>query len=193
MLERESVWLHMLYKFYLELIRGGLYDEFWNEAQYGFVPFMPLEQYGRSLLECSSWLHSSANGEEELWGFGESARLSGATAEFLSMWSLIVIGPTPFLFKDHQLYFNFNPVVPSWLFTENKTFTFQFLSEITFTYRYISDVCDTWKSNVKIDEVKLLFPNETIIPVEKNNLIGSPYAELIRAREVSNIDVAFTC
>ena len=39
-LENQSVWLHMSYKFYLELLRAGLYDEFFNEIKTGLVPFM---------------------------------------------------------------------------------------------------------------------------------------------------------
>jgi hypothetical protein len=31
-LENQSVWLHMSYKYYLELLRGGLYEEFFSEV-----------------------------------------------------------------------------------------------------------------------------------------------------------------
>ena len=39
-LENQSVWLHMSYKFYLELLRAGLYEEFYTEIKTGLVPFM---------------------------------------------------------------------------------------------------------------------------------------------------------
>jgi hypothetical protein len=47
-LENQSVWLHMSYKFYLELLRGGLYNEFFEEMKTGLVPFMDSDVYGRS-------------------------------------------------------------------------------------------------------------------------------------------------
>eukprot|EP00968_Pinguiococcus_pyrenoidosus_P001920 scaffold97_cov261-Pinguiococcus_pyrenoidosus.AAC.11 len=39
-LENQSVWTHMSYKYYLELIRAGLYDEFFTAIKTGLVPFM---------------------------------------------------------------------------------------------------------------------------------------------------------
>jgi hypothetical protein len=50
----------MSYKFYLELLRGGLYNEFWAEAKTGLVVFMDPKVYGRSPLEASSFIASSA-------------------------------------------------------------------------------------------------------------------------------------
>jgi hypothetical protein len=96
-LENESVWLHMSYKFYLELLRGKLYDAFYLEISTGLVPFMDGEEYGRSPLEASSFIVSSAFPDEKLHGSSFMARLSGATAEFLSMWGLITQGKTRWL------------------------------------------------------------------------------------------------
>ena len=59
-LENQSVWLHMSYKFYLELLRGDLYDEFYSEIKTGLVCFMDTEKYGRSPLEAASFIVSSA-------------------------------------------------------------------------------------------------------------------------------------
>ena len=93
-LENESVWLHMSYKFYLELLRGGLYDAFYHEIKTGLVPFMDEEVYGRSPLEAASFIVSSVFPDEKLHGASFDARLSGSTAEFLSMWQLIMQGLT---------------------------------------------------------------------------------------------------
>ena len=38
-LENQSVWLHMSYKYYLELLRGGLFDVFFDELKTGLVAF----------------------------------------------------------------------------------------------------------------------------------------------------------
>jgi hypothetical protein len=118
-LENESVWLHMSYKYYLELLRGGLYDEFFNEMRGGgILPYMDPDVYGRSLMECSSFLASSAFNDPSTQGRGFSARLSGSTAEFLSMWVLMFIGDQPFFVDetDGELKMQLVPVLPYWLF-----------------------------------------------------------------------------
>ena len=38
--ENESIWLHMEYKYLLELIRGGLYKEFFEDLKNAAVPFL---------------------------------------------------------------------------------------------------------------------------------------------------------
>jgi hypothetical protein len=67
-LENQSIWLHMAYKFYLELIRGGLYAEFFKEIETGLVPFMNHSVYGRSPIEASSFIVSSAFPDDKLHG-----------------------------------------------------------------------------------------------------------------------------
>ena len=48
-LENQSVFLHMSYKFYLELLRAGLYTEFFEEIKTGLVPFMVTTPYQHTL------------------------------------------------------------------------------------------------------------------------------------------------
>lgn len=119
-LENESIWMHMSYKYYLELIRGGLYDEFFREMKEGgILPFMNPDVYGRSLMECSSFLASSAFPDPKTRGRGFSARLSGSTAEFLSMWKLMFIGPKPFFISGSgKLKMQLVPALPNWLFKD---------------------------------------------------------------------------
>ena len=118
-LENQSVWLHMSYKFYLQIIRQDLFDVFYEEMTAGgILPFMNPKRYGRSLMECSSFIVSSAFEDPSMRGRGFLARLSGSTAEFLSMWVLIMIGPNPF-FLDAQtgeLRLQLLPALPLWLF-----------------------------------------------------------------------------
>lgn len=121
-LENESVWMHMSYKFYLELLRKDLFDEYFTEmTSGGILPFMRPDQYGRSLMECSSFIASSAFEDPSVRGRGFLARLSGSTAEFLSMWVLMMIGPRPFFLDDKtgELQMQLLPALPLWFFQNN--------------------------------------------------------------------------
>jgi hypothetical protein len=123
-LENQSVWLHMSYKFYLELLRHGLFAEFYDEMTSGaMLPFMDPQVYGRSLMECSSFIASSAFEDPALRGRGFLARLSGTAAEFLSMWVLMFIGPKPFFIDPGtgKLCMQLVPALPRWMFDDATT------------------------------------------------------------------------
>ncbi|MFX0126291.1 MAG: cellobiose phosphorylase, partial [Candidatus Hodarchaeota archaeon] len=134
-LENESIWLHMEYKFLLELLKKGLYNEFFNDFKNVMIPFQDVEVYGRNLTENSSFIVSSAFIDEALHGTGFYARLSGATAEFLNIWLLIMVGKNPFFLENNQLCLEFKPILPSWLFDENGSVSFNFLGNCTVTYQ----------------------------------------------------------
>ncbi|WP_460055967.1 hypothetical protein [Spirochaeta dissipatitropha] len=115
--ENESIWLHMEYKYMLELLRGGLYTEFFADFRQVFVPFFDPAVYGRSILENSSFIVSSANRNASLHGAGFAARLSGATAEFIHILRIMTAGETPFsLDESGKLQLEFRPVIPAWMF-----------------------------------------------------------------------------
>lgn len=117
--ENQGVWMHMSYKFYLELLRQHLYEEFFDEATSGgLLPFMDSRKYGRSVTECSSFIASSAFEDPSKHGRGFLARLSGSTSEFLSMWVLMFVGPKPFFVDpdDYQLRMQLVPSLPAWIF-----------------------------------------------------------------------------
>ena len=121
-LENQSVWLHMSYKFYLELLRHNLYGEFYDEMlSGGILPFMKQAIYGRSLMECSSFIASSAFEDPSVRGRGFLARLSGSTAEFLSIWILMFMGPNPFYLDEltGELRMRLVPALPLWLFDDS--------------------------------------------------------------------------
>lgn len=117
-LENQSVWLHMSYKYYLELLRKGMYNEFFTEMRTGMMPYIDGDRYGRPVLECSSFIASSAFVDPTMVGQGFLARLSGSTAEFMSMWVLMMIGPAPFYIneKNGLLEMQLVPALPHWLF-----------------------------------------------------------------------------
>ncbi len=83
-LENESIWLHMEYKYLLELLRSGLYEEFFADFKKAAIPFQNPEIYGRSIYENSSFIASSRNPNPSCRGRGFVARLSGSTIEFIS-------------------------------------------------------------------------------------------------------------
>ncbi len=121
-LENQSIWMHMSYKYYLQLIRGKLYEQFYSEMKGGgMLPFMDPKVYGRSLMECSSFIASSAFLDPSVVGRGFLARLSGSTAEFLSIWRLMFIGPNPFVMNDDgAVEMQLIPALPLWLFEDEE-------------------------------------------------------------------------
>jgi hypothetical protein len=146
-LENQSIWMHMSYKYYLQLLRGKLYDEFYSEMRGGgMLPFMDPEVYGRSLMECSSFIASSAFSDPSVVGRGFLARLSGSTAEFLSIWKLMFMGPNPYFINDDgEVEMQLVPALPMWLFDDvdtpgttdkdgNFIVTFKLFSAIQVTY-----------------------------------------------------------
>jgi len=133
-LENESIWLHMEYKYLLELLRNGLAEEFFNIAKTALIPFIDPNMYGRSIFENSSFLASSAHPDESLHGQGFTARLSGATAEFISMWIAMTSGLKPFSLHDGELRLGLKPCLPADFFTASNTFTFNFLGGCEVVY-----------------------------------------------------------
>ena len=98
-LENGSIWLHMEYKYLLELLKNGLFREFYSDFFNTLIPFQDPRVYGRSIRENSSFIVSSAHPEKSLHGAGFVARLSGSTAEFIHMWLLMNTGPEPFFLE----------------------------------------------------------------------------------------------
>src|SRR5262249_32704246 len=81
------------------------------------VAFLSPEVYGRSPTENSSFIASSSFPDPRLHGTGFVARLSGSTAEWLSMVFAMGLGPEPFQFVNGELRFEPKPILPKWLFT----------------------------------------------------------------------------
>jgi len=187
-LENESVWLHMEYKYLLELLRAGLYDAFFADARSALVPFFDPAVYGRSPLENSSFIVSSAHPDESLHGGGFVARLSGATAEFLSIWTLMMAGRQPFFMQDGQLHLALKPALPGWLFREDGTLTFKFLGHCAVTY-HNPERRDTFAEGMDIRQSVLHLDDGDVII--EGPIIPAPYAEQVRAGKVAMINVYF--
>ncbi len=134
-LERESIFLHMEYKYLYGMQRAGLWEDFYEEIKTTLIPFLPPEMYGRSILENSSFIASSANPNKEIHGRGYVARLSGSTTEILSMWSQMFIGNRVFTQEPEGLTLHLEPKLPAWFFNEEQEASFTFLSGCTITYK----------------------------------------------------------
>lgn len=120
-LENESIYLHMEYKWLLEVLRSGLHREFYQDIKTALVPFLDPEIYGRSILEGGSFIVSSAFPDEKLHGRGFQPRLSGITSEMLHTWTLMVAGENPFFLNEKgKLMLKLQPVLPGWFFTREK-------------------------------------------------------------------------
>lgn len=133
-LENESIWLHMEYKYLLALLKNGLYPQFMEAFRDAAVPFLDPQVYGRSPLENSSFLASSANPDPATHGRGFVARLSGSTAEFLQIWQLMFFGKTPFRLEEGALSLEFAPCIPAYLMPEDRRLEATFLGHIPVTY-----------------------------------------------------------
>jgi len=206
--ENESIWLHMEYKYMLELLRNGLFEEFYSDLKNIFVPFFKPEVYGRSILENSSFIASSSNPDTSVHGNGFVARLSGATAEFIHILLMMTVGEKPFnLSPDNQLQLRFNPALAEWFFTKEarkcklfledkwqeiefpaKTYSFMFLGTILVTYHNPS-LRNTYGFDVVSPQkwiVRDLAGQETTY---WGNFLTGEIAENIRDRKVSRIDI----
>lgn len=188
-LENESIWLHMEYKYLLEVLRSGLYEEFYRDLFNALIPFLNAKQYGRSILENSSFLVSSAFCDEKLHGNGFVARLSGSTAEFISIWLAMNIGFNPFkLDAKGSLTLEFRPILHKKLFTKKKTYSFKFLNKTLVTY-HARRSSHTYGENGLSPGMYLFDDEKEGLVTIKSNVIPHPYAEKIRAGKVKKIDV----
>ena len=125
-IENGSIYLHMEYKWLLELLRNGLHREFYRDINTALIPFLVPDVYGRSILEGSSFIVSSALGDDKLHGRGFQPRLSGMTCEMLHLWTLMVGGEKPFFLNENgKLMMRLRPILPGWFFTKEER-----------TYRY---------------------------------------------------------
>ncbi len=195
-LENESIWLHMEYKYLLEILKSGLYGEFFEEFKNVLIPFQNPEVYGRSISENSSFIVSSAFPDEKLHGKGFVARLSGSTAEMLSIWILMNVGKNPFFLNEkEELCLKFRPSLPAWLFTERsrngfpkKTYAFKFLGKTQVVYHNPRMKNTVGKNSVRTRFIVMKYYDGKKIEIKKD-VIGLPYSRDARDRKVKKIDI----
>jgi hypothetical protein len=188
-LENESIWLHMQYKYLLEVLKAGLFAEFFEEMPNSMIPFLDPGIYGRSTLENSSFLVSSAFPDATLHGGGFVARLSGSTAEFLSIWNVMMAGEKPFFMQNGELCLVLRPALPGWLFTEAGELSFCFLGHCTVTY-YNPQRRDIYGKSALAQRMRLMTEAGQSIAIS-GNLLSSSYAEMVRTGQVKRLEVYF--
>jgi hypothetical protein len=203
-LENESIWLHMQYKYLLELLQGGLYDEFYSDFFKVLIPFQDPQKYGRSILENSSFIVSSAFPDKKLHGNGFVARLSGSTAEFLHIWLVMNAGNRLFfLNKEGKLCLKFEPILHKDLFTKNKvkllhnereividknSYAFNFLGNTLVVYHNPRRLNTFGNSAAKVSRIELEDNSGKRFKINSDTVTDS-YSYGIRDGKFSRIDV----
>ena len=174
-LENESVWLHMEYKYLLELLKCGLYEEFFEDFKNAAVPFMDPDTYGRSVYENSSFIVSSAYPNQALHGKGYVARLSGSTAEFISMWKRMMFGGHILSMREGKLCFTPQPAIPQYLISPNGTITVKLFGETDVLYHF-GDMKDFIPGRYEIRSMTFSYANGQTGEVRGGQADGSiPY------------------
>jgi hypothetical protein len=208
-LENESIYLHMEYKYLLEILRAGLYEEFYRDIKTVLVPFHDPAVYGRSTLEGASFIVSSSYADPSLHGRGFQPRLSGITCEMLHAWILMVAGEHPFrLDADGNLQLALEPALPGWLFTDKasvvpyhdpvrgrleveipaSSFAFKLLGKTLVTYRNEARL-DTWgKKGAKPVRYAFTFHDGNKRVVEGSSVDGE-LARAVRDGQVAELVV----
>ncbi|MFA5099352.1 MAG: cellobiose phosphorylase [Candidatus Omnitrophota bacterium] len=189
-LENESIWLHMEYKYILEVLEHGLYKEFYSDFKNVLIPFQKPQRYGRSILENSSFLVSSAFPYPDMHGNGFVARLSGSTVEFLQIWLVMNLGKQPFFLNDKgELNLKLSPALAGWLFgAKDKTYSFAFLSDISVVYHNPRRKDTFGPKGVSVKKIwfKDMLGKQVVLD---SDVIPAPYADQIRSRQIKAIDI----
>jgi hypothetical protein len=179
-LERESNFLHMTYKYLLGMLKGGLYDAFFEEIKTNLVCFMDPEVYGRSILENSSFIASSANPNPKVRGQGFVSRLSGSTAEMLSIWNHMMFGETLFKYTD-TLVFSPSPILHASFFKDGRV-KVMLLSEIEFIVENTT-LLPTYSDKIAVDHY--------LVDGERFGDVKGDLAYKIRNRQVKQIIMVY--
>lgn len=183
-LERESNFLHMTYKYLLGLIKSGLYTEFFDEITTNLVCFMNPEIYGRSPLENSSFIATSTNPDPKKHGQGFVSRLSGSTAEMLSMYKEMFIGKKPFSYDNNALFLTFKPILHKRFFKDGKV-SFKFFST---KVSYMNPLgLNTYDPEAIITDIEVIDALGT--HWVKGNRLSETVAEAVRAGSIEQLIV----
>lgn len=190
--ERESIFMHMHYKYIYGILLSKQYDNFYKEFPRAILPFRDEVEYGRSILEHSSFIASSVNPDESIVGRGFVARLSGSTAEALSIWLSLIVGEKWFSINDDdELMFEFDPILNGDLFAENGEFAYKLFSKTN--VKYINPKrLNTYKgttANAKISHMIIRIDSEEI-KVNGNKIVGD-LCRRLREQEIDSIEVYF--
>lgn len=186
-LERESVFLHMEYKYFYGMLKAGLYDEFYEAIGDALIPYQDPAVYGRSILENSSFLASSANPDPAVHGQGFVGRLSGSTVEMLSMWLGMFLGNGGFVEKDGKVMLRLAPVLAGRMFDEKGEASFKLCGSCRVTYHNPGRKNTYGEKGAKVCRMVAHLVNGDV--EVSGDTLGEEVALAVRAGKVSAIDV----
>lgn len=184
--ERESNFLHMSYKYLLALLKSGLAEEFFSEMRTSLIPFLDPAVYGRSTLENSSFISTGGNPDPGTHGRGFVARLSGSTAEFLSMWKTMMAGSSLFSVEEGELTLTLSPALPGWLFDTKGNLSFTFLGGTEVTYHNPRRADTFGERPAVITHLRLIYRDGAAQEMNGPQLRGAE-AEALRRGEITSI------
>lgn len=186
-LERESVFLHMEYKYIVGLMKAGLAPELFTALGESLIPHLDPAVYGRSILENSSFIATSVNPDPSVRGKGFQARLSGSTVETLTLWKGLFVGAGGFEVKNGALAYRFAPVLSGSFFDDRGDAAFTLCGKVPVTYHDPSrkdtfgpDPARVTSVTVTAGERTETFPGDSL---------PAPWAAALRAGELTRIDV----
>jgi hypothetical protein len=203
-LENGSIFLHMHYKWVLEMVRAGLIAEFHADIEKLLVGFRDPVEYGRNPAENSSFLVSSGFAvDPRQHGRGCVARLSGATVELLQLWVQLFLGSAPFVLEDGELRFRPAPALAGSFFTTQAQRVQPFDAEESIASG--SAVCTLWGSTLLVylnparrdtfgpDGVRpvgyLLHARDGSARAVEGRYLAATDAEALRAGRLRRVDV----
>lgn len=186
-LENESIWLHMEYKYLLEVLKSELYQQFFKDFKKAAIPFLDSSVYGRSILENSSFIVSSENPNKKLHGKGFVARLSGSTVEFLSIWRIMMFGQQIFADTDSGLKLELSPAIPAYLIPEEKEIEVVFMGKTIVQYCLASEK-DYIPGEYQLKGYQLEYEDGRQLYVDGPALVGQIALD-VRGQKVSKIKV----
>ncbi|MBU2574640.1 MAG: hypothetical protein KKH28_11245 [Elusimicrobia bacterium] len=206
-IENESVYTHMEYKYLLELLRSGLYDEFYRDIETGLAPYLDPKVYARSPFENVSFVVSSAFPDKKMHGRGLQPRLSGVTGEMINIWILMVAGKKPFMTDGNgELCFKLEPALHGRLFSKKKKtfmvtdaqgnageaalppagFAFRLFGRTLVTYLNRKRKNTYGKDGVKVTAYRLHYAGGESVEILKP-VVPSPYSQQIREGRIESI------
>ena len=123
-------------------------------------------------------------------GRGFVSRLSGSTAEMLSMWNIMMAGIEPFTFENGELKLKLKPILPGWLFDEKGIVSFKFLGNVEVTYHNPKKSKTFGKGSVTAKKIVLSMVDGRRINIDGDE-IGEPFSKNVRNGEVNSIEVYY--
>lgn len=186
-LENESVWLHMEYKYLLELLRSGLYAEFFEDFHNAAIPFLDPEVYGRSVYENSSFLVSSVYPNKAIHGKGFVARLSGSTVEFISMWKRMLFGAHVLSIQKGELCFTPEPAVGQYLIPDDGIVSATLFGCVKLSYHF-SEKKDYIPGQYSIRSMRFVYADGELRTVE-GGCAGGDIPEDLRCGKITEVTV----